>query len=85
MALEAQKQRLTGKLTELQRDLGFAKFVAGPSREPVISGNRVFVYTEGSGGAIRGLLDQIIEQTEDKLPSSLQKKIYYPIAKKLKK
>ena len=76
MALEAQKQRLTGKLTELQRDLGFAKFVAGPSREPVISGNRVFVYTEGSGGAIRGLLDQIIEQTDAlyKRPSGVSSK-----------
>ena len=76
MALEAQKKLLTGKLTDLQKDLGFAKFVAGPSREPVIQGNRVFVYTEGSGNIIKSTLDQIIEQTDAlyKRPSGVSSK-----------
>jgi|TARA_R110001592_G_C13066873_1_gene741479 hypothetical protein len=76
MALEAQKSKLTGKLTDLQKDLGFAKFVAGPSREPVIQGNRVFVYTEGSGSVIKSTLDTIIEQTDAlyKRPSGVSSK-----------
>ena len=76
MALEAQKKLLTGKLSALQKDLGFAKFVAGPSREPVIQGNRVFVYTEGSGSVIKSTLDQIIEQTDAlyKRPSGVSSK-----------
>jgi len=61
MALEAQKSKLTGKLTDLQKDLGFAKFVAGPSREPVIQGNRVFVYTDNK--LIRETLQDIIKKT----------------------
>ena len=62
MALEAQKKLLTGKLTDLQKDLGFAKFVAGPSREPVISGNYVYVYTDNK--LIKSTLEDIIDETK---------------------
>tara|TARA_A100000172_G_C3031396_1_gene106818 strand:- start:97 stop:1431 length:1335 start_codon:yes stop_codon:yes gene_type:complete len=62
MALEAQKKLLTGKLTDLQKDLGFAKFVAGPSREPVISGNYVYVYTDNK--LIKSTLEDIIDKTK---------------------
>ena len=61
MALEAQKQRLTGKLTQLERDLGFAKFIVGPSKEPVIGSKFVYVYTENN--LIRSTLEDIIEKT----------------------
>lgn len=42
------------------------------------------IFASGSEANI-GKYDQIIEQTEDKLSSSLQKKIYYPLEKELKK
>ena len=61
MALEAQKQRLTGKLSALQKELGFAKFIAGPSKEPVIAGKNVFVYTDNK--LIRETLQDIIKKT----------------------
>ena len=61
MALEAQKQRLTGKLTQLERDLGFAKFIVGPSKEPVIGSKFVYVYTENN--LIRSTLEDIIQKT----------------------
>lgn len=61
MALEAQKKQLTGKLTALQKELGFAKFIAGPSRDPVIAGKNVFVYTDNK--LIRETLQDIIKKT----------------------
>tara|TARA_R110002096_G_scaffold214531_2_gene402229 strand:- start:2977 stop:4311 length:1335 start_codon:yes stop_codon:yes gene_type:complete len=61
MALEAQKSKLTGKLTDLQKDLGFAKFIAGPSSDPVIAGKNVFVYTDNK--LIRQTLQDIIKKT----------------------
>lgn len=61
MALEAQKSKLTGKLTALQKELGFAKFIAGPSRTPIISGSAVFVYTNIK--LIKSTLEDIIDET----------------------
>lgn len=62
MALEAQKNKLTGKLTALQKELGFAKFIAGPSRTPNISGSAVFVYTNNN--LIKSTLQDIIDETK---------------------
>ena len=78
---------LTTKSTRIRRTIrkyDYVLYVKVSDRIEVQVSAKRSIFIRGSETNV-GKYDQIIEQTEDKLPSSLQKKIYYPIAKELKK
>ena len=78
---------LTTKSTRIRRTIrkyDYVLYVKVSDRIEVQVSAKRSIFIRGSETNV-GKYDQIIEQTEDKLPSSLQKKIYYPFAKKIKK
>ena len=78
---------LTTKNTRLRKTIrkyDYVLYVKVSDRIEVHISAKRNIFRRGSETNL-GKYDQIIEQTEDKLPSSLQKKIYFPIQKELKK
>ena len=78
---------LSTKTTRLKRTLrkyDYILFVKVSDRLEVHISAKRSIFRRGSEANL-GKYDQIIQQTEDKLPSSLQRKIYKPIQESLKK
>tara|TARA_B100001142_G_C14034460_1_gene539468 strand:- start:102 stop:482 length:381 start_codon:yes stop_codon:yes gene_type:complete len=78
---------LTTKNTRLRKTIrkyDYVLYVKVSDRIEVHISAKRNIFRRGSETNL-GKYDQIIEQTEDKIPSSLQKKIYFPIQKELKK
>jgi len=78
---------LTTKNTRIRKTIrkyDYVLYVKVSDRIEVQVSAKRSIFRRGSEANL-GKYDQIIEQTEDRLPSSLQKKIYYPLGRELKK
>ena len=78
---------LSTKATRLKRTLrkyDYILFVKVSDKLEVHISAKRSIFRRGSEANL-GKYDQIIQQTEDRLPSSLQRKIYKPIQESLKK
>ena len=74
----------TARLKRTLRKYDYILFVKVSDRLEVHISAKRSIFRRGSEANL-GKYDQIIQQTEDRLPSSLQRKIYKPIQESLKK